>query len=70
MQREVLQQYPPKPLEEGEVSPLDGMTIFTEGPKDFWPSNIEWLGDAYPTPHFVKEMKAKAAAAASGSGKQ
>jgi hypothetical protein len=48
------------------------MKIFTDGPEDFWPSNIEWLGDAYPMPHFVKEMKARkeAAAAASGIGKQ
>jgi hypothetical protein len=53
------------------------MVIFTEGPKDFWPADrIPWLQDAYPIPHFVKEMqKAKEAeikeeAVARGATKQ
>jgi hypothetical protein len=36
------------------------MIIFTKGPDDFWPADrIPWLQDAYPIPHFVREMQEK-----------
>ncbi|GAX79863.1 hypothetical protein CEUSTIGMA_g7303.t1 [Chlamydomonas eustigma] len=56
---EVIDQYPAKPLADGEKPVgLHDMIMFTNGPNDFWPADrIPWLQDAYPIPHFVKEMQ-------------
>ena len=77
-QLDVLTNYPPQTPAEGEKPPgLHDMVIFTKGPKDYWPADrIPWLQDAYPVPHFVREMHRKetegkeGAVARTGAAKQ
>ena len=54
----MLAQHPPVPSPPGQKPGLDDMVIFTKGVDDFWPADsIPWLQDAYPIPHFVKQMQ-------------
>jgi hypothetical protein len=77
--RDVFDAYPPRPMSEDERAaflaggPTAGLSVFTGGRRDAaWPYGIEWLGDAYPKPHWVKvqeeERRAQAAAAAAAAG--
>jgi hypothetical protein len=48
------------------------MATFTGGKRDApWPYGVEWLGDAYPMPHWAREQlkgKGQQGAAAGGGG--
>jgi len=45
------------------------MARFTGGKRDApWPYGIEWLGDAYPVPHWVREQQKQEAAGVGGGG--
>ncbi|KAI8471066.1 MAG: P-loop containing nucleoside triphosphate hydrolase protein [Monoraphidium minutum] len=73
--RDVFDAHPAVPLSEEErdrviaEGPTGGLARFTGGERDAaWPYGVEWLGDAYPKPHWVKVREAREAAAAGGGG--
>ena len=71
--RDIFDAHLPKALSKDERAallergPTGGMARFTGGDRAApWPYGIEWLGDAYPKPHWVKV--AEAARAGGGGG--
>ncbi|GBF96536.1 hypothetical protein Rsub_09119 [Raphidocelis subcapitata] len=72
--RDIFDAHPPRELSEEERAaaiargPTGGMLPLTGGRRDAeWPYGVEWLGDAYPLPHWVRRRAEAAAAAAAGA---